>query len=82
MQNTPVSDLPTSVQFDFATGIFAPALDLSERRMSDLAEMYYDQAAVQKMLAGGQSRHLRDPLPSLCHQQFGHEPRRHAYLSG
>ncbi len=53
MQNAPVSDLPTSVQFDFATGIFAPSLDLSERRMSDLAEMYYDQAAVQKLLLGG-----------------------------
>ena len=53
MQNAPVSDLPTSVQFDFATGIFAPSLDLSERRMSDLAEMYYDQAAVQKLLQGG-----------------------------
>ena len=52
MQTIVISDLPTSVQFDFATGIFAPALDVSERRMSDLAEMYYDQAAVQKLLQG------------------------------
>jgi glucose-6-phosphate isomerase len=53
MQNAPVSDLPISVQFDFATGIFAPSLEVSERRMSDLAPMYYDQAAVEKILGEG-----------------------------
>jgi glucose-6-phosphate isomerase len=48
-----VSDLPVSVQFDFATGIFAPFIDVTERRMSDLAEMFCDQIAVQNILVNG-----------------------------
>lgn len=46
-----VSDLPISVQFDFMTGIFTPFVDLSERRMSHLQEMYYDQPVVQEIIA-------------------------------
>jgi glucose-6-phosphate isomerase len=53
MQATTVSDLPISVQFDFATGIFAPATEVAERRMSHLKEMFHDQAAVQEILAAG-----------------------------
>lgn len=46
-----ISDLPVSVQFDFATGIFSPHADISERRMSDLKEMFYDQAVVATAIA-------------------------------
>jgi glucose-6-phosphate isomerase len=48
-----VSDLPITVQFDFATGLFAPAPDQTDRRMSDLAEMFYDQEAIAAILAAG-----------------------------
>lgn len=48
-----VSDLPMSVQFDFATGMFAPYADISERRMSDLKEMFCDQDAVAATIARG-----------------------------
>ena len=51
MQTTTISDLPTSVQFDFTTGIFAPFQEVTDRRMSHLKEMYHDQAAVQEILA-------------------------------
>ena len=53
MNVTQVSDLPITVQFDFTTGLFAPAPDFSERRVSDLAAMFYDRAAVTAILAGG-----------------------------
>jgi glucose-6-phosphate isomerase len=51
MLTTTVSDLPISVQFDFATGIFAPFQEVVNRRMSHLKEMFYDQAAVQAIMA-------------------------------
>jgi glucose-6-phosphate isomerase len=50
---TDSTDMPVSVQFDFATGIFAPHADLSERRLSDLKEMYYDQDTVAAMIGAG-----------------------------
>jgi glucose-6-phosphate isomerase, archaeal len=46
-----VSDLPTSVQFDFTTGVFTPFVDVAERRLSHLQEMFCDQAAVQEIIA-------------------------------
>ena len=51
MQTTTISDLPTSVQFDFTTGEFAPFQELTDRRMSHLKEMFHDQAAVAEILA-------------------------------
>jgi hypothetical protein len=48
----PVSDSPASVQFDFATGLFTPFVDVVERRVNDLREMFHDQAAVGELLAG------------------------------
>ena len=53
MQATTVSDLPISVQFDFTTGIFAPATEVVDRRVSHLKEMFHDQVAVQDILAAG-----------------------------
>lgn len=48
----PVSDSPASVQFDFATGLFTPFVDVVERRVNDLQEMFHDQAAVGELVAG------------------------------
>ncbi len=42
--------LPLSVQFDFARGSFTPFEHYSERRLSDLADLFHDQAAVRKAL--------------------------------
>lgn len=53
MQAASVSDLPISVQFNFNTGVFAPATEVVDRRVSHLKEMFYDQAAVQDILAAG-----------------------------
>lgn len=53
MHNAPVSDLPVSVQFDFTTGIFEPALEIAERKLSNLSAMFHDQALVQSMLRSG-----------------------------
>lgn len=52
MHKAPVSDLPISVQLDFATGIFEPALEVVNRKLSDLAAMFHDQTRVQSMLPG------------------------------
>lgn len=51
MQTTSVSDLPTSVQFDFDTGVYTPFQEVTDRRMSHLKEMFHDQAAVAAILA-------------------------------
>ena len=53
MQSAPVSDLPISVQFDFATGIFEPWLELQDRRLSNLKDMFYDQDRVRAILSEG-----------------------------
>jgi len=44
-------DLPTSVQLDFQTGIFSPSQKVVERRLSDLAEMFHDQNAMEQVLS-------------------------------
>ena len=81
MQTTTISDLPTSVQFDFTTGDFAPFQELTDRRMSHLKEMFHDQAAVQKswQLITGLSR---DSLSSLRYQHLGYVPGGDAHLPG
>jgi glucose-6-phosphate isomerase len=53
MENVSVSDLPISVQFNFNSGIFSPSNQVVTRRVSDLAEMFSDQGAVQKILKNG-----------------------------
>jgi glucose-6-phosphate isomerase len=50
MESAPISDFPTTVQLDIQTGVFEPCLDLSQRRLNDLAMMFYDQQAVQAQL--------------------------------
>lgn len=49
-------DFPISVLYDTAAGSFAPYEKLVERRISELAPMYHDQAAVAAMMESG------DPL--------------------
>lgn len=53
MENLSVSDLPISIQFDFNSGIFTPTNQVVNRRVSDLAEMFSDQQAVQEILKNG-----------------------------
>lgn len=53
MEITSISDLPTSVQFDFQTGEFLPFITYEKRHVSDLAQMFYDQQAVQEIIRGG-----------------------------
>lgn len=42
--------LPLSLQYDFTRGSFTPFEHYSERRLSDLAELFHDQEAVRRAL--------------------------------
>lgn len=53
---TVVNDLPITVQFDKTTGEFFPNLGKTARKVSDLAMMFYDKAAVEQLIRSG------DPL--------------------
>jgi glucose-6-phosphate isomerase len=53
MENLSISDLPISVQFNFQSGIFTPSQQFVNRRVSDLAEMFSDQQAVQQIIKNG-----------------------------
>ncbi|OGO27204.1 MAG: hypothetical protein A2Z16_16350 [Chloroflexi bacterium RBG_16_54_18] len=53
MEKTQISDLPTSVQFDFESGEFHPYLKVENRRVSDLAPVFSDQQAVRAILESG-----------------------------
>ena len=53
METTNVSDLPTSVLFDFASGAFTPHLQYTQRKVSDLHEMFADQQAVAEIMQNG-----------------------------
>lgn len=46
-------DYPISVQFDFETGKIDPVYQCTPRRVSDLAEMFHDQTAVQAAVQAG-----------------------------
>ncbi len=50
------NDYPTSVQFDFASGAFAPVKIREDRKLSDLQMMFHDKQAISGILAGA------DPL--------------------
>ena len=56
MDKVETYNLPVSVQLDINTGVFTPCVDTSSRKVSDLAMMFADQPAAQKMIADG------DPL--------------------
>jgi glucose-6-phosphate isomerase len=51
METIAINDLPVSVQFDFESGEYTPFGKYTERRLSDLAGMFYDQAAASAILA-------------------------------
>lgn len=53
MKQIPINDLPITVQLDASTGVFTPCIEMENRRVSDLSMMFYDQAAVQAILEGG-----------------------------
>lgn len=53
MKETPVNDLPVSVKLNTATGEFSPCIEQEDRHVSNLAIMFYDQAAVQSILGSG-----------------------------
>ena len=60
MEKVSASDEPISVQLDFVTGVFEPAISTVDRRLSDLAMMFYDQETVQQMLGKGDDRLVYD----------------------
>jgi glucose-6-phosphate isomerase len=51
MEKTEIYDLPISVHLDFKTGAYEPYRTFQERRLSDLAQMFYDQVTVKKLVA-------------------------------
>jgi glucose-6-phosphate isomerase len=53
MEPTSVSNLPISVQLDSTTGVFSPCPQYTQRRVSDLAKMFYDQQAVEAIQKAG-----------------------------
>lgn len=53
MKPVEINDLPTSVWLDINTGVFEPCVEISRRKVSDLAMMFADQEAVQQLIAQG-----------------------------
>jgi len=53
MKPVEINDLPTSVWLDIKTGMFEPCVEISRRKVSDLAMMFADQEAVQQLIAQG-----------------------------
>jgi glucose-6-phosphate isomerase len=53
MENLAVSDLPISIQYHFDSGLIDPSNQVVNRRVSDLAEMFADQQAVQAIIQDG-----------------------------
>ena len=53
MKNVPVNNYPTSVQLDIHDGKFEPCLELEQRKVSDLAKMFSDKAAIDDILRRG-----------------------------
>jgi glucose-6-phosphate isomerase len=53
MKPVEINDLPTSVWLDINTGVFEPCVEISRRKVSDLAMMFADQGAVQQLIAQG-----------------------------
>jgi glucose-6-phosphate isomerase len=53
MKEIEVYDLPVSVQIDTNTGEFTPCPEKIDRKVSDLAAMFYDQAAVKQIIDTG-----------------------------
>ncbi len=53
MKNVPVNNYPTSIQLDIHDGKFEPCLELEQRKVSDLAKMFSDKAAIEDILRRG-----------------------------
>jgi glucose-6-phosphate isomerase len=53
MENLAVSDLPIRIQYYFDSGLIDPSNQVVNRRVSDLAEMFSDQQAVQAIIQDG-----------------------------
>src|SRR5674476_667275 len=50
MKNVPINNYPTSIQLDIHDGKFEPCLELEQRKVSDLAKMFSDKAAIEDIL--------------------------------
>ncbi|HEX7393439.1 MAG TPA: glucose-6-phosphate isomerase family protein [Anaerolineaceae bacterium] len=53
MKNVPVNNYPTSIQLDIHDGKFEPCLEFEQRKVSDLAKMFSDKAAIEDILRRG-----------------------------
>ena len=53
MKNAPVNNYPTNIQLDSHNGTFEPCLELEQRKVSDLAMMFSDKAAIEDILRRG-----------------------------
>lgn len=53
MKQTEVYDLPVSVQIDITTGEFSPCPEMVDRKVSDLAVMFYNQEVVNGIISSG-----------------------------
>ena len=53
MTSVAVSERPASVQLTIADGSFTPCAELIPRKVSDLAQMFGDQAAVEAIIRSG-----------------------------
>ena len=53
MNPVEINALPTPVWLDINPGVFEPCVEISRRKVSDLAMMFADQGAVQQLIAQG-----------------------------
>lgn len=53
MKELEINDLPVTVQIDTTTGEFSPCPDIVDRKVSDLAMMFYDQDVVKEIINTG-----------------------------
>lgn len=70
MKQTEVYDLPVSVQIDITTGEFSPCPEMVDRKVSDLAVMFYNQEVVNGIISSGDRLVYQNSLLSIHHQQF------------
>ena len=48
-----ICDVPISVTLDIQTGVFDPCPEVTERRVSDLLQMFHDREAAQRIITSG-----------------------------
>lgn len=51
MNTVPINDKPVTVEIDLPTGAFTPCMELQDRKLSSMAQMFYDQDAVKAIMA-------------------------------